>query len=156
MSLCECLKQLREDCHNAKFLILDVEKSKEEIVRLLVMGAHGYVAHADVSRTLIRSIFCVVANQLWVAPEVLQEFLSRVGHALRRDGRTGEVITSREEEILELVRRRLSNKEIAQVLQIRLSTVKFHLSNILAKLHANNRRELTGVLPQTLWETLSQ
>jgi len=50
------------------------------------------------------------------------------------------------------VRRRLSNREIADLLQIRVSTVKFHLSNILSKMHANNRRELTGPTSQNLWK----
>lgn len=154
--LCECLKQLRENCLNAKFLVLDYEKSNEEIVRLLVMGAHGYVPHAAVSRSIIPAILSIAAGQLWVTPEVLQEFLVEVGRALRNDSRPRQTTTPREEEILELVRRRLSNREIADLLQIRVSTVKFHLSNILSKLHASNRHELTEAPSARLWRMLSK
>ncbi len=154
--LCECLKQLRENCLNAKFLVLDDEKSKEEIVRLLVMGAHGYVPHADVSRSIIPAILNIAAGQLWVTPEVLQEFLVEVGRALRKDTPPRQTTTPREDEILELVRRRLSNREIADLLQIRVCTVKFHLSNIFSKLHANNRHELTGAPSARLWRMLSK
>jgi Bacterial regulatory proteins, luxR family len=42
---------------------------------------------------------------------------------------------------MELVRRRLYNREIAELLQIRVSTIKFHLSNILSKMHVNSRSD---------------
>jgi DNA-binding NarL/FixJ family response regulator len=150
--LCECLRQLREHCSNAKFILLDDEKSKEEIVRLLVIGAHGYVSHADVQRTLIPAILSVAKNQLWVPEEVLPLFLLEVGRVLRKDIYPRQTTTPRENEILELVRRRLSNREIAELLRIRVSTVKFHLSNILSKVHASNRRELVEPYSARPWK----
>jgi len=148
--LCECLRQLRDHSSNARFLVLDDQKSKEEIVRTLVMGAHGYVSHTDAPSTLIRAIICIAANQLWVPHDVLPEFLREVNSVLRKHTQARQATTPREDEILELVRRRLSNREIADLLQIRVSTVKFHLSNILSKLHANNRHELTKPTSQKL------
>jgi DNA-binding NarL/FixJ family response regulator len=139
----ECVKQLREVCLNAKFLVLDYEESKEEIVRLLVMGAHGYVPHAEVPRSITHAILSIAAGQLWVTEEVLKEFLLDVGRALRRDTHARQTTTPREDEILELVRRRLTNREIADLLRIRVCTVKFHLSNVLSKLHAHSRHDLT-------------
>ncbi len=150
--LCECLRQLRDHSSNARFLVLDDQKSKEEIVRILIMGAHGYVSHADAPSALIRAISCIAADQLWVPHEVLPEFLREASSVLRKDTHARQTTTSREDEILELVRRRLSNREIADLLRIRVSTVKFHLSNILSKLHANNRHELTGPTSQKLWK----
>jgi DNA-binding NarL/FixJ family response regulator len=55
---------------------------------------------------------------------------------------TGQAITQRESQILELVKRRLSNKEIGAVLNIQESTVKFHLSNVFSKLQVTRRSEL--------------
>jgi DNA-binding NarL/FixJ family response regulator len=149
--LCECLRQLRDHSSDARFLVLDDQKSKEEIVRILIMGAHGYVSHTDAPSTLIPAIICIAANQLWVPHDVLPEFLREVSSVLRKD-QARQATTPREDEILELVRRRLSNREIADLLQIRVSTVKFHISNILSKLHANNRHELTETVPQKLWK----
>jgi len=149
--LCECLKQLRDRSSDARFLVLDERKSKEEIVQLLIMGAHGYVSHTDASRTLIPAILCVAVNQPWVPHEVLPAFLREINCALRKTTRARQTTTPREDEILELVRRRLSNREIADLLQIRVSTVKFHLSNILSKLGANSRRDLTDVPSLNLW-----
>jgi DNA-binding NarL/FixJ family response regulator len=140
--LCECLKKLKDFCPAAKFLVLDYEKSKQEILRQLVMGTQGFVPHAKVSGVLSQAILCVAAGQLWVPPEVQQEFFCEIGHILRRDVHSRQTTTPREDEILELVRRRLSNREIADLLKIRVSTVKFHVANIFSKLNANNRREL--------------
>lgn len=52
-----------------------------------------------------------------------------------------EGLTAREQQVLELMSRGLNNQQIALQLSISLSTVQFHVSNILAKLHAQNRTE---------------
>src|SRR6266849_3135446 len=98
--LCECLRQLRDHSSDARFLVLDDQKSKEEIVRILIMGAHGYVSHADAPSTLIRAIFCIAANQLWVPHEVLPEYLREVSSVLRKDTQPRQTTTPREDEIL--------------------------------------------------------
>lgn len=152
LPLYECLKQLRDHNSHPRFLVLDHDKSREEIVRILLMGVHGYVQHSDASSTLFRALLRIAANQLWIPPDVLPDFLREVSRGLHHDARARRTTTPREDQILELVRRRLSNREIADLLEIRVSTVKFHVSNILSKLHANNRRELTVASSQSLWK----
>lgn len=147
----EYIKRLRGQCLNPKFIVLDYEKSTDEIVRLLVMGAHGYLPHAEASRKLIPAVFAVARNEFWVPQQAFQEFLREVAAALRKGSDGRHPTTPRENEILELVRRRLSNKEIAEILQIRVSTVKFHVSNILSKLHVRSRHELTEAPSGDLW-----
>jgi NarL family two-component system response regulator LiaR len=143
--LYECLAELRERCAKAKFLLLGNEKSQDEIVRLLIMGVEGYIPYSSVPRNLGRAIFSVAASRFWVSHEVFQQFLREAASALRKDGYTRNTVTPREDQILELVRRRLSNREIAARLQIRISTVKFHLSNILSKMYVSSRRELAAI-----------
>ena len=64
-------------------------------------------------------------------------------------------MTPREIQVLHLVRRRLSNKEIAQLLAICESTVKFHVSNILGKLQVGSRQDLLlERQPLQAWERL--
>jgi NarL family two-component system response regulator LiaR len=153
--LYECLGELRARCSNAKFLLLGNEKSTDEIVRLLIMGVQGYIPHPGVPRALFRAISSLAANQWWVPHEAFQQFLGEAASALRDDGRLRSTVTPREEQILELVRRRLSNREIAARLQIQVSTVKFHLSNILSKMYVSSRRELMETPSGQVWRTLS-
>lgn len=145
MPLYECLEELRARCPSAKFLLLGNEKSREELLRLLSMGAQGYVPYPGVARTLVKAIFSVQTDRLWVSHDVFQAFLKEAASALHKDGHARNTITPRENQILELVRRRLSNREIAERLQIQVSTVKFHLSNILSKMYASSRRDLIEV-----------
>jgi len=153
--LYDCLRQLRGQCPDAKFIVLDHHKTNDEIVRILITGAHGFVPHAAAPTTLVRAIFCIAAKQLWVPPGVLPEFLREVNCVLHKNAHARQTTTPRENEILELMRRRLSNREIADLLEISVSTVKFHASNILSKLHAKNRRELTEAARQNLWKMQS-
>lgn len=153
--LYECLKELRARCPGARFLLLGNEKSKEELLRLLAIGAQGYIQYPAVARSLVKAIFSVAANRLWVPHEVFQAFLQEASSALRKDGQARKNATPRENQILELVRRRLSNREIAMRLQIQVSTVKFHLSNILSKMYVNSRRDLLDVPSGQVSRTLS-
>ena len=148
---CACLRQLRHYSSDAKFLVLDEQKSADDLIRVVAMGAHGYVSHADVSRTLIHSISAIASNQLWIPSPLLPEFLREVNLTLRKNARARQTTSPREDEILELVRRRFSNREIADMLQIRVSTVKFHLSNIFSKFNAHNRRDLIEPTSRELW-----
>lgn len=151
----EWLRQLGSRCSNAKFLLVDQEKSTDQIVRFLAMGAHGYLPDCDVTRLLGSAVASVAANQFWVRPVVLHEFLRQAASALRKDTQSPHTITPREQEILELVRRRLSNREIAHLLRIRVSTVKFHVSNILSKMEVGTRHDLIETCSDQLWRMLA-
>jgi two-component system, NarL family, response regulator LiaR len=151
----ECLRRLRPRSADPRFVILDHEKSNEGIVRLLAMGAHGYVPHAEVSRALVRAIFFVAANEFWVPRDAFWQFLREAASVLRKDARDRQTTTPRENEILELVRMRFSNREIAERLQIRVSTVKFHLSNILSKMQAKSRCDLRVIPSGQIWKMLA-
>jgi DNA-binding NarL/FixJ family response regulator len=143
--LFECLRELRARCPSARFLLLGNDKSKQEILRLVTMGAHGYIPYSAVPRTLARAIFSIAGDRLWVPHEIFREFLREAASALQNTGHSRNTITTRESQILELVRRRMSNREIAVRLQIRVSTVKFHLSNILSKLYVRSRSDLMEI-----------
>ncbi|HLJ59657.1 MAG TPA: LuxR C-terminal-related transcriptional regulator [bacterium] len=72
-----------------------------------------------------------------IAERILHEFMGQIAVP----SATLPTLTSREREILALVARRLTNKEISIRLNISQGTVKRHLENILAKLHLRNRVE---------------
>jgi DNA-binding NarL/FixJ family response regulator len=150
--LCEYLRQLRDRSSDAKFLVLDEQKSAGRNSAHSNNGSSRiYFTHGRAKRARFRD-FSHRSHQLWVTCEVLPQFLREVSSVLRIDYQGRQTTTRREDEILELVRRRLLNREIADNLQIRVSTVKFHVSNILSKLHANNRRELTPAPSQKVWK----
>ena len=118
--------------------ILDEERNNEEAVRLLLSGAHGFLPHSQVGMRLGRAVRFIANGHFWVAPGVFESYLTQ----MRKGSNDARQVTPRESEILDLLRLRLSNKEIAEYLRIRVSTVKFHVTHILSKLQISSRQDL--------------
>ena len=144
LPLSECLRVLRKRHPNAKFVVLDQEQPPGEIVRLLSLGIHGFAAYPQVSEQLVQAVHCVAQGNLWISSNVLEAYVRHSITSLKTDNEspTGQGITQRESQVIELVKRRFSNKEIGAMLNVQESTVKFHLSNIFSKLQVNRRSEL--------------
>jgi DNA-binding NarL/FixJ family response regulator len=144
LPLRECLHVLRQKCPEAKFIVLDQEMSTDGVIELLTLGVQGFVAYPQVCDQLEQAVHGVAQGKMWVPATVLEEYVQR-SIQLGKNGivcPVGPGITQRESQVMELVKRRLSNKEIAGLLCITESTVKFHLSNILSKMQVNRRGEL--------------
>jgi DNA-binding NarL/FixJ family response regulator len=109
-------------------------------LRWLLRGVWGVVAYDRYEGELGRALETLASGQLWVPASVIMQYLRiEKTHCLLPSAST---LTEREEEILGLLMRRLSNKEIASILRITPRTVKFHVGNILHKLQATSRKDL--------------
>jgi NarL family two-component system response regulator LiaR len=142
LPLSECLRRLRPHYPNAKYLVLAAALPKEDLLRLLCLKIDGFVSYHDVPRFLLAAIHSMAGGRIWVPREVLREYVQCATEARRKDSPLADSMTARETEITELVKRRFSNKEIADILRIQESTVKFHLSNVYSKLRVGGRQGL--------------
>lgn len=125
------------------FLALDHSNEVSEIADLLLSGFSGFLSYEQVPDLLGPAIASVAKGETWVTPDVMKKYMTMTSHRSPiTDSRT-EALTKREGQIRDLLKRRYSNKEIAMLLGICESTVKFHVSNVLAKLNATGRRDLT-------------
>jgi DNA-binding NarL/FixJ family response regulator len=140
--LTELLQRLTARYSGARFLVLDRQGSRDDIVRMLFLGVHGFLEHRAVGESLNQAVRTVFEGGLWFSPEVLHFYVQITARAKRRGAAGPELITPREHQIVELVKRRLSNQEIASMLGVKECTVKFHLSNIFAKFQVSSRRDL--------------
>jgi DNA-binding NarL/FixJ family response regulator len=150
LPVAELARGLKQRFPKGRYIVLDQEQSREELVFLVGIGFHGFLAHRSVDEELLAAVHAVSEGRLWMPGEVLHSCIRGGEHLRRRalkDQNLTDEVTPRENQILDLLRQRLSNKEIAEALQIQVSTVKFHLSNIFAKRQINNRRELTEETP---------
>ncbi len=148
----ELLQGLKQRFPKSRYIALDQEQSREELAFLARIGFHGFLAHRSVENELLTAVQAVSEGRLWMPSDVLRSFVRRGERLARcnavwRDQTWCDEVTPRENQILDLLKQRLSNKEIAEVLQIRVSTVKFHLSNIFSKRQISNRRELLEKTP---------
>lgn len=127
----------------AAFLGLDYSREAVEIADLLLCGLNGFLSYGQVPDLLGPAISSVAQGDTWVTPDVLRQYMTMTSHRSSLSDSGTEILTKRESQIRDLLKRRYSNKEIATLLGICESTVKFHVSNVLAKLNATGRRDLT-------------
>jgi NarL family two-component system response regulator LiaR len=120
----------------ARFVILTSVLDPVEVERAIAAGATGYVLKTASSHELLSVIRATHAGRRVLTPEVTDALV-----ASRQNRAPGSDLTQRERELLSLMADGLNNKQIAAALAIALPTVKFHITNILSKLAADNRTE---------------
>jgi DNA-binding NarL/FixJ family response regulator len=136
----------RASSPGSKFLVLlsPGSKSLDEVTRLFYWGIDGFVElHRTWQTELPLAIQNILKGQLWVPPEVLLVYVHNARTLLDAQLLPGHSLTARESQVLQLLMRRLTNKEISSALSISERTVKFHVSNILGKLQLQDRRGLS-------------
>jgi two-component system, NarL family, response regulator LiaR len=108
---------------------------EDELVRnALKAGAIGYLMKNVSARELAAAIRAAKAGKMTLSPEAAQALVRATQQAQESDN-----LTEREHEVLRLMVEGLNNAEIAERLVVSLSTVKYHISNILMKLEVDNR-----------------
>ena len=132
----ECISALRPLLPRTKFVLLASQLEPSEVRRALDAGASGYLLKNASSQELFTVIQRAQRGHRVPAPEVTDAL-----QASPKEPAPGADLTQRERELLALMARGHSNQEIATDLLIAMPTVKFHVTNILAKLHADNRTE---------------
>ncbi len=139
-ALSRYLRTLRLRYPDAAVLVLDHAQPAEELSRLLLLGIQGFIPFDRAAEELPIAVRALADGHLWVASEVLEQHARFSSQLTRARTLKGTPLTRREHRILELVQRRLANKEIATILSISEHTVKFHLGNIFLKLGVPDRR----------------
>jgi DNA-binding CsgD family transcriptional regulator len=137
--------RLRANSPGSKFVaLLPPDRSGEsEMMLLFHWGIDGFVTlHKKWKTELPKAALALLRGRLWVPSEVLLAFVKEMKTVLDRQLLAGQSLTAREGQVLQLLFRHLTNKEIAQQLNISERTARFHVSNVLSKLGLENRRNL--------------
>ncbi len=149
MPLCDGIRATRailEKIPRIKILILTISDEDDHVFEAIKAGAHGYLLKNIQPEILVQAITGVVKGEApisgAVAARLLKEF--SMNWTVPAVSSSDPHLSEREREILTLVARGSSNKEIGAQLVITEGTVKNHLHNILAKLHVRNRAEIAA------------
>jgi len=138
----EATRLISAELPEIRVVILTVSEADEDLFEAIRSGAHGY---------LVKSTSSAEFFDLFEALERGEAPLSRglagkIVRYLAAGGGTGQTagLTPREDEVLRLVAEGKTNADIAGELEISEATAKFHMSNILAKLHLENRAQVVA------------
>lgn len=136
MSGVETLTALRREFPNARALMLSVDEGEEDIYRAMQAGAAGYLPKSSQLQELLRAIRAIHGGQNYLPPALAARLKERA---------SGATLTERERQVLELVSKGLSNREVGKTIGCSETTAKWHLKNIMQKLEVTDRTEATRV-----------
>jgi len=140
----EATRRIRLADPGARILILSSFSNDDNVLPAIRAGAMGYVLKNIDPDDLADALRETYQGKSQLSPDVAQKLIAHV----RQDEGDGDVgddplgqLTDREKEVLTLIARGMSNREIAAALSISHATVKTHVSNLLGKLHLADRTQ---------------
>lgn len=138
----EVTEVLRKEAPDMKVLILSVHGNKNYIGRVIQAGAHGYVSKEAPPEELVRAIEVVNAGEAFFSEDVMRTALTEF---VVNPGKKAPFsqLTGREREVLIRIAEGLSNKEIADQLNIGVRTIETHRERIMRRLNIHSVAGLT-------------
>ena len=142
----EAAQRIRELLPSTKILMLTVSDEEDDLYEAIKAGANGYLLKEISVEEVATAIRSVVQGQSLISPSMASKLLNEFNSLARQAAEKKEqlpapVLTARELEVLKLVARGMSNRDVADQLYISENTVKNHVRNILEKLHLHSRME---------------
>ena len=137
---------------DVRFLALSVSDAPEDVIAVIRAGARGYITKTISGGELLQAVYRVAAGDAVFSPRLAGFVLDAFSHGAAAD-QSGTVTTGldpeldqispREREVLRLIARGYTYKEVARDLTISAKTVESHVSSVLRKLQLSTRHELT-------------
>jgi len=134
MSGLECLAKLREQAPEIHVLMLSMYANEEHVIRALNLGARGYLLKDATPSELELAIRTVADGNLWLSAAVSTQVLKRYGMRGQPAGEKDDVLTARQQQILQRLAEGASIKEIAFELSVSIKTVETHKAQIMERL----------------------
>ncbi len=132
-------QEIKARCPEINILVLTTYDSDADILRAVEAGATGYLLKDAPREELYEAVRATSQGKVLFAPAVAEKLMRRIREP-RRD-----TLSQREIEVLSLVRRGLSNKEIARSLHISEATIKTHLIHTFRKLDVEDRTAAVSI-----------
>jgi two-component system response regulator NreC len=140
----EATKQILRRLPQLGILILSMHSDEAFITPALQAGARGYLLKDSADTDLIRGVTAVAAGKSFFSPVAAKVMLDDYLRRLSEKGIVDryDALSGREREIFQLIAEGRSNKEVAELLSISVTTVETHRAHILQKLDVHNTAEL--------------
>jgi len=132
MSGVDTIREVKKRHAATRMIVLTSYETDEEIYRAVQAGAHGYLMKGTKQQEMLEAIRLVHANKRYFPPQIAARLAERMARSS---------LTPRENEILRMLVKGLTNKEMGRVLGISENTARNHVNSIIEKLQVSDRTE---------------
>ena len=136
----ECIRQVKDKTPGTQFMMFTVYENDEKVFEALKAGASGYLLKNTGLVQLIESLKELYNGGSPMSANIARKLVT-LFRSEQKETANLEVLSNRENEILQFLSKGLLYKEIAEQLSISVSTVRQHIHHIYEKLHVQNRTE---------------
>ncbi len=139
-------------------VVVSGSDQRDDIEKVMEYGAMGFISKMTSGKVMLSALRMVLDGGIYVPPQLLQQTIATMdtGTKDKRSRRTNEFgLTARQVEVLRCLADGMSNKDIANAMDLAEGTVKIHVAAVYQVLHVNSRLEAVrtaqrlGVLPET-------
>lgn len=138
----EATRLIKAEMPEVRVVILTVSEADADLFDAIRSGAHGYLVKSTSSEEFFDLLDALDRGEAPLSRGLAAKIMQYLARGDRPDDEV--VLTPREEEVLRLVAEGRTNREMATALSISEATVKFHMTNVLAKLHLENRAQVVA------------
>lgn len=147
----EATRLIRAEWAEARIVMLTVHDEDAKLFEAIKSGAQGYMLKSLHSAEFLRGVRSALNGEAVLPPKLAGHLLTEFARLSQRPGggvtpSEADVLTVREQEVLDLIATGATDKAIAEKLSLSLHTVKSHVRNILSKTHAVNRRHAAKLI----------
>ena len=149
----EAARRIAQSYPAIRLVMLTVSEAEDNLLAAMKAGAKAYILKGVAGRELIRIVRLVLAGESYVPSGLAASLLTDLGRpgGQKQAADPLEELTQREIDILELLAKGMSNKEIGDKLFLTEKTVKHYVTNILQKLQVHNRVEAALLAQKSKW-----
>ena len=140
----EVTARLQKMAHPPRVIILSMHADESYILRALTAGARAYLLKEGADEDLLPAVRAVAAGKPFFSAAVTAVLIEDHIRRLQSRGLTDpyHLLTDREREVLQLLAEGRTNKEVAALLDVGLSTVETHRANLMEKLNLHNTADI--------------
>ena len=144
----EATREMKKSSPQVRVAVLTDSKNERDLFSAIESGATGYLQKNTKVEDLVKSIDLIGKGEVVISPPLAEKLVGKFASMRQKEAEEPTGLTNREREIVKLLPKGLTNKEMAETLFVADNTVKVHVKNILEKLQLRNRQQLAAYAVQ--------